>query len=127
MMPLRLDIGPSTQADKSRPIEQMPPSRFGRHGFGNAVRGKYHASAFGHFVQLLDEDCAHFFQALDDGAVMDNFVAHIDGLLYFSSASSTMRMARSTPAQKPRGAASSSVKSGFKPGIISESLAFPAL
>src|ERR1700687_1420806 len=35
-------------------------------------------------------------------------------------ASSTMRIARSTPAQKPRGAASSSVRDGFPPGLSRE-------
>ena len=59
-----------------------------------------------HLVELLDEDRALALELLDHGAVVHDLVADIDRRAVAPSASSTMRMARSTPAQKPRGPAS---------------------
>jgi hypothetical protein len=61
--------------------------------------------AIGHLVQFLDKDRALFLQTVDHIAVMDDLVPHIDGRAEFAIARSTISIARSTPAQKPRGAA----------------------
>ena len=67
----------------------------------------------GDLVELLDEDRALRLQALHDVAVVDDLVAHIDRRADSArSASSTTWMARSTPAQKPRGAQRRMVKLG---------------
>ncbi len=42
------------------------------------MRGKYHGTVVGHLVELIDEDRAKAAQPIDDEAVVDDFVAHID-------------------------------------------------
>ena len=56
---------------------------------------------------LLDEDRALGAQRLDDVLVVDDLVKDVDRRTVEASARSTISMARSTPAQKPRGFASS--------------------
>ena len=47
-------------------------------------------------------------QVVDHIGVVHDLVAHVDGRAELAQARSTISMARSTPAQKPRGSASSS-------------------
>ena len=61
----------------------------------------------GNLVELLDEDCASPFEIRDDVLVVHDLLAHVDGRPRCASASSTISIARSTPAQNERGLASS--------------------
>ena len=50
------------------------------HALRHAMRGEDHRPVrIGNLVELLDEDRALRLQALDDVAVVDDLVAHIDG------------------------------------------------
>ena len=74
------------------------------------MRGEDDRRAFGHCVEFLHEHRALFLKPFNDKAVVDNFVAHIDRRAVFRRARvSTIWIARSTPAQNPRGAARSIV------------------
>ena len=73
----------------------------------HAVGGKHQRIAGRHVVQVLDEDRALVAQVVHHVGVVDDFVAHVDRRAELAaSARSTISMARSTPAQKPRGWAS---------------------
>jgi hypothetical protein len=56
-----------------------------------------------HLGQILDKPGAFGLEALDHVLVVYDLVAHITGGPYFTSARSTISIARTTPAQKPRG------------------------
>jgi hypothetical protein len=62
-------------------------------------------AAGGHLVEFVDEHRALGAQVVADELVVHDFVAHVDRRAEFFQARSTMAMARSTPAQKPRGLA----------------------
>src|SRR3546814_1866562 len=100
---LAMDLGD----ERAGGVEIIEPARLGvgGHRFGHAVRRKHHRRAAGHLVQFLDEHRALGFQAVDHELVVDDFVADIDRRTVLLIASSTILIARSTPAQKPRGAA----------------------
>ena len=67
--------------------------------------GKDHRRAsVRNLFQLLNEDRSLALELVDDIAIMDDFVAHIDRGRRFPRACSTTSMARTTPAQNPRGA-----------------------
>ena len=70
-----------------------------------------------HLVELLDEHRALALQLFDHVAVVHDLVADIDRRAVARSASSTIWMARSTPAQKPRGPASR-MRSGGKLWVV---------
>jgi hypothetical protein len=55
------------------------------------------------FIQLLDEDRAQVLQTFDHITIVHDLVPDIDRRAVFFNASTTIWMARSTPAQKPRG------------------------
>ena len=57
-------------------------------------------------LELVDEHRAEMAQALDDVHVVHHFMTDIDRRAEQFEARSTMSIARSTPAQKPRGLAS---------------------
>jgi hypothetical protein len=59
-------------------ISKRALARFDRNRFGHAVSRKDHRTVVGHFLKLVDEDRAHFFEALDDKAIVDDLMAHID-------------------------------------------------
>ncbi len=59
-------------------IDETPMLGFPGHGFRYAVSRKDDGHALGHGVQLLDEAGAHGLQALDNEAVVNDLVAHID-------------------------------------------------
>jgi hypothetical protein len=67
------------------------------------VSGEDDDAVVRHLIQLFDEDGARLLELVHHVAVVHHFVTDIDGAPNFSSALSTMLMARSTPAQKPRG------------------------
>ena len=75
-------------------------------GGGNAMRGEDDRGAVRHLVELVDEHRAELAQALDHVHVVHHLVAHVDRRAEQPMARSTMSIARSTPAQKPRGLAS---------------------
>ena len=75
------------------------------HRLRDAVRAEDHGLAVGHLGEVVDEHGAALAQALDDEAVVHDLVAHVDRRAEDSSTFSTISMARSTPAQKPRGLA----------------------
>jgi len=54
-------------------------------------------------LKLVDEPRPFVLQVLHHGAMCHDLVAHIDRRADFSIDFSTMSMARTTPAQKPRG------------------------
>ncbi len=85
---------------------QSAPDCFLLHGGRDAVRGEDHRGAVRHLVEFLDEHRALGAQAVDHVAVVHHFVPHVDRRAEQRSARSTISMARSTPAQKPRGLAS---------------------
>ena len=62
--------------------------------------------AGGHLVELLDEHRALGAQVVDHELVVHDLVAHVDRRAELRERRSTIAMARSTPAQKPRGLAS---------------------
>ena len=70
---------------------------------GDAVGGEDGHRAGRDLVELIDEHRASGAQVLDHVAIMDDLVSHIDRRPYFFRARSTISIARSTPAQKPRG------------------------
>ena len=88
-------------------VEIVEPARlgFGGHRLGHAVGGEHHRHAVGHLVELVDEHRALGLQAVDDEAVVDDLVADIDRRAIALERQLDDRIARSTPAQKPRGAA----------------------
>ena len=61
-------------------IDIIEPARLGRRGdeFGHAMRRKHHRPTVGNFVEILDEHRALTAQLVDDEAVVDDFVTHID-------------------------------------------------
>jgi hypothetical protein len=89
----------------------------GRHRFRHAVRGKDHGPVVRHLVELVDEDRALGLEVLDHEAIVDDLVPDIDRPAVTLQRRSTIWMARSTPAQKPRGLASRIV-SGFFGAIM---------
>jgi hypothetical protein len=75
-------------------------------GTGDAMRGKDNRGIRWHVVQFINENCALCGQPVNDRS----YYARSHGVhrrvpQIFSRATSTMRTARSTPAQNPRGAA----------------------
>ena len=60
-------------------IFQSPFFGFMRYRLGHAMSGKNDMSAIGHFIQFLDENSTLGFQAVDNKAVVDDFMAHING------------------------------------------------
>jgi hypothetical protein len=88
-------------------IEDLEATRFGliTHRLGDAVGAEDDGAAGWHFVKFLDEHRALGTQVVADKLVVHDFMAHVDRRTEFSRARSTMAMARSTPAQKPRGLA----------------------
>ena len=61
------------------------------------------AHAFGNVVDVIDENRALFGQLVDHETVVHDLFADVDGGAEVSSAMLTTSMARTTPAQKPRG------------------------
>ena len=49
------------------------------HGLGNTMRGEYHGRVVRDLVEFVDEDGTGLGQAVHDEAVVDDFVAHVDG------------------------------------------------
>jgi len=72
---------------------------------GHAVGGEDRAGPRRDLVEFVHEDRAASPQVFHHVPVVHNFVTHIDRGPYFFSARSTISIARSTPAQKPRGCA----------------------
>ena len=66
-----------------------------------------------HFAEFLDENGALGAQALDHVAVMHDFVTDIDRGAVKREQRSTNSMARTTPAQKPRGEHNNTFRAGF--------------
>ena len=88
---------------------------FGRHDCA-ARRGRRTPPARGvvrNFVQFLDENRALGPQAVDHVAVVHDLVADIDRRAVDRQRRSTISMARSTPAQKPRGEQSRIFRAGL--------------
>ena len=77
-MPLRLDMDLGDERAGGVEIVELAALGFGRHRFGHAMGREDHAGAVGRLVQLVDEDRAQLLQPLDDEAVVDDLVAHID-------------------------------------------------
>ena len=77
-MVLGLVVDPADQWAGRVEETQPAPRRLGRHRLGYAVRRKHHARIIRYFVQFVDEDRALALEVLDDVAVVDDFVAHID-------------------------------------------------
>ena len=73
-------------------------------------REDHRRAGVGNFVEFLDEDRAFGLEALDHVAVVHDLVAHIDGRAVSASACSTESIARTTPAQNPRGEQSSTLQ-----------------
>jgi len=67
------------------------------------VRTENHGSAVRNFIQLFHEYRTLGAQVLDHETVVYHFVAHIDGRAEARQRLLDDFMARSTPAQKPRG------------------------
>ena len=88
-------------------VEHLQPATRGlaAHRLRHAVRAEDDRRAVGHFVEFLDEDRAAVLELVDHVAVVHDFVAHVDRRAERSSARLTISIARSTPAQKPRGLA----------------------
>src|SRR6185312_5772470 len=59
-------------------IDEMPALRLGRHALRHAVGGEHHRCAGGNLVELLDENRSLALERLDDVAVMNDLMAHID-------------------------------------------------
>ena len=76
------------------------------HRLADAVRAEHQRGAGRHVGQVFDEDRALGLQVVDDVGVVHDLVAHVDRRAELRSARSTISIARSTPAQKPRGSAS---------------------
>jgi hypothetical protein len=83
--------------------------------FRHAVGRKHHRriGIVGDLVQFLDENRALGLQAFDHIAVVHDFVTDIDRGAVERRARSTVSMARTTPAQKPRGEQSTIRRSGL--------------
>ena len=97
-------------------IEQLAHACVLGNRFGDAVSREHHramAVVGGNLVQLLDEDSAAGLEPFDDVAVVDDLVADIDRRAVFLQREHDDLMARSTPAQKPRGWQSLMVSGGF--------------
>ena len=62
-----------------------------------------HTLAVRDIVDFVDEDRAFLRQLVHNIAIVDDLAANIDGAPKVSRAILTMSMARTTPAQKPRG------------------------
>ena len=60
-------------------VEEIAALGFEGDGFRDAVGGEDDGGVAGDFVELFDEDGALGFERLDDGAVVDDLVADIDG------------------------------------------------
>ena len=77
----------------------------------DTVGGEDDGRAVGHLVELLDEDGAALLEVADDVLVVDDLLADVDRRARAARArSSTISIARSTPAQNERGPASSTVR-----------------
>ena len=57
----------------------MPRLRVLRHPLRNPVGGKYDGRVRRHVVEFVDKDGAARLELLDDEAVVNDFVAHVDG------------------------------------------------
>ena len=66
--------------ERARRVEHRETARLGlrAHRFGDAVRGEHDGAAARDLVQLLDEHRAFRLQVVDDEAVVDDLVAHVD-------------------------------------------------
>jgi hypothetical protein len=78
-MALRLPVHFADQGAGRVVIIEIAPLGLGRDGLRHAMRAEHDMGVGRHFVQFLDEDGALRLQRFHDGAVMDDFVAHIDG------------------------------------------------
>ncbi len=85
---------------------QATACSFLAHGLGDAMGAEDDDDVVRHLVELFDEDGATVAQVLDHELVVHHFVAHIDRRAEDFQARLTISIARSTPAQKPRGLAS---------------------
>ena len=107
--------------------EEVAAAGLRRHRFRHAMGGEDHRRVgVGDLVEFLDEDRALGAQALDHVAVVHDLVADIDRRPVSASARSTESMARTTPAQKPRGE-HSSTRSGGLPGAAIGSIGMSML
>ena len=77
--PLGLAVDLGDQRTGRIDVGQPAALRLGRNRFRHAMGRKHHRPVVGNLVELVDEDRAHLAQAVDDEAVMDDLVAHIDG------------------------------------------------
>ena len=81
---LRLDMDFRDERAGGVENEQIPGPRRGRHRLRHAMRREHNWGAgIRDFVQFFDEDGALGFEALHHIAVMDDFMAHIDGRAVF--------------------------------------------
>jgi len=58
---------------------QTPTSGFLLHGKRHAMGAEDDSGPIGDFVEILDENCAACAQVIDDVAVVDDFVPHVNG------------------------------------------------
>lgn len=85
---------------------KTPALGFGLDSLADTVGTENDGRIVRNFVQLFNKDRPAIAQTIHDIAVMDDLVAHINRAPNTSIARSTISIARSTPAQKPRGLAS---------------------
>ena len=78
IMPLSLAMHLADQRAGGVERVQSAPLRVVGHGLGHAVGGEDHGRAFGHLVQLIDEQGALGLELFDHEAIMDDLVADID-------------------------------------------------
>ncbi|GAA3885519.1 hypothetical protein GCM10022276_00500 [Sphingomonas limnosediminicola] len=60
-------------------VTQAAVARRRRHRLRHAVRRKDDRAVIRHFIKLLDEYRTHLAQPFDHEAIVDDFMAHIDG------------------------------------------------
>jgi hypothetical protein len=68
-----LDTSGQVRVDKRQPRRRHPPT-----DFGTPCAEKDHRAVVRHFVELIDEDCAHLPQPVHDIPVVDDLMADVD-------------------------------------------------
>src|SRR5258708_39475497 len=77
--PLRLPVNLGDQGAGLIDISEAALLRRPRNRFGNAVCRKNHRPIVRHLIELVDEHSAKAAQAIDDEAIVDDLMPHIDG------------------------------------------------
>src|SRR4051794_3733910 len=77
--PLRLTVNLGDERAGGVDVGEVAALGCGGHRFGDAMRRKYYGPVIGHLVEFVDENRTELAQAVDDVAVVDDFVPHIDG------------------------------------------------